>query len=68
MPITFIDSYKPFDQKGSKRVTVQIHYLNPIYYEEYKDLNTVELANMVHFRIKAMLNQENNIDKSKREL
>lgn len=51
LPIALIDSYKVLDQKGSKRVTVQIHYLEPIYYEEYKDLKATELAQMVHSRI-----------------
>lgn len=51
LPIAFIDSFKVLDQKGSKQVTVQMHYLEPIYYEEYKDMKTVELAAMVHARI-----------------
>ena len=51
VPVALIDSYKPFDEKGSKPVTVQIQYLKPIYYEEYKDLNTKELAKLVHDRI-----------------
>ena len=51
LPIALIDSYKVLDQKGSKKVTVQIHYLEPIYYEEYKELKTVELAAMVRDRI-----------------
>lgn len=51
LPVAFIDSYKPLDQRGSKRVTVQLHYLEPVSYEEYKDMNTVELAQMVHSRI-----------------
>ncbi len=51
VPVAVIDCYKVLDQKGSKPVTVQIHYLEPIRYEEYKDLNTVELAQMVRSRI-----------------
>lgn len=57
VPVVFIDSFKVLDQKGCKPVTVQIHYLEPIYYEEYKDMNTVELATMVHDRIEAVLNE-----------
>ncbi|MGN0386807.1 MAG: lysophospholipid acyltransferase family protein [Lachnospiraceae bacterium] len=67
LPVTFIDSFKPLDQKGSKKVTVQLHYLKPIYYEEYKDLNTVELAKMVHSRIEKIINEKVNIDRSKEE-
>lgn len=51
VPVAFIDSYKVLDQKGSKPVTVQIHYLEPICYDEYKNLKTVELAALVQDRI-----------------
>ena len=51
VPIALVDCYKVLDQKGSKPVTVQIHYLKPIEYEEYKDLNTKELAALVRSRI-----------------
>lgn len=47
VPIAFIDSYKVLDQKGSKSVSVQLHFLKPIPYEEYKDLKTVDIANLV---------------------
>ena len=55
LPIALIDSYKVLDQKGSKPVTVQIHFLEPIPYEEYKELNTVELAEMVHSKIEKVV-------------
>ena len=51
VPVAFIDSYKVLDQKGSKPVTVQMHYLKPIPYEEFKDLKTVDLAELVKSRI-----------------
>ena len=51
VPIALVDCYKVLDQKGSKPVTVQIHYLKPIEHEEYKDLNTKELAALVRSRI-----------------
>lgn len=51
VPIAFIDSYKVLDQKGSAPVTVQIHYLQPILYEEYKGMKTTELAALVKNRI-----------------
>lgn len=52
VPIAFVDSFKVLDQKGCKPVSVQIHYLKPIGYEEYKDLKTVDLAAMVQDRIR----------------
>lgn len=57
LPVAFIDSFKPFDQKGSKPLTMQIHYLEPIPYEEFKDMNTVQLAAMVHERIENTLKE-----------
>lgn len=57
LPVALIDCFKVLDQKGSKQVTVQIHYLEPIYYEEYKSLKTVELAEMVHSRIEKTVNE-----------
>lgn len=55
VPVCFIDSFKVLDQKGSKRVSVQMHYLKPIAYEEYKDLKTVDVAELVKSRIQEVL-------------
>lgn len=52
-PVAFVDSFKVLDQKGSKPVEVQIHYLEPIPYEEYKDMKTNEVAELVKGRIQA---------------
>lgn len=51
VPVAFIDSFKVLDQKGSDPVSVQMHYLAPIPYEEYANLKTVELAALVKERI-----------------
>lgn len=53
VPVALIDCYKAFDQKGCAPVSMQIHYLPPISYEEYKDMKTPELAQLVHDRIEA---------------
>jgi len=55
LPLAFVDSIKVLDQKGSDPVTVQLHYLPPIPYEEYKDLKTVEIAALVKERIQATI-------------
>lgn len=57
LPVAFIDCFKVLDQKGCKPVDIQIHYLEPIPYEEYKGMNTVELARMVHDRIEAVVKE-----------
>ena len=36
---------------------VQLHFLKPIPYEEYKPLKTVELAAMVKERIQAVIDE-----------
>ena len=51
VPLAFIDSFRVLDEKGSKPVSVQLHYLKPIEYEEYKDLKTTEIAELVKSRI-----------------
>lgn len=51
LPLCFIDCFKPLDEKGSKPLTVQLHYLPVIPYEEFQGLSTVELAALVKGRI-----------------
>ena len=51
IPVALIDSFKPFDTNTIKKVTVQVHILKPLYYEEYKDMKTVEIAEEVRKRI-----------------
>lgn len=51
VPVALVDSFEVLDQKGSKPVTVQIHYLKPICWEEYGNLKTTELAALVKERI-----------------
>lgn len=58
LPIALIDTYKVLDQKGSRPITVQLHFLEPIAYEEYKDLNTTELAKMVKARIEKTVSEK----------
>ena len=59
VPCALIDSYKPFDEKSTKPVTVKLVYLPPIRYEEYVDMKTVEIADMVKARIEAAIAEYN---------
>ena len=52
LPIAVIDSYKVLDQKGSAPVTMQIHFLPPIPYEEYAGMKTAEIAALAQSRIR----------------
>ncbi len=55
VPCALIDSFKPFDENSIKPVTVKLIYLPPMYYDEYKDLKTVEIAAEVKRRIEAAI-------------
>ena len=57
MPAALIDSYKAFDTHSIERLTVQVHYLKPIYYEEYKNLKSQEVAALVQSRIKKAIEE-----------
>lgn len=51
VPCALIDAFKPFDEKSIKPLTVKIIYLAPLYYNEYKDMKTIEIAAEVKRRI-----------------
>lgn len=55
VPLAFIDSFKVLDQDGCDPLIVQLHYLEPIYYDEYKDMKTNEIAEMVQERIRKVI-------------
>lgn len=57
VPIAYIDSFKVLDQKGSAPVSVQMHYLRPIPYEEYQGMKTVDVAALVKARIAAAIEE-----------
>ena len=43
VPVALIDSFKPFDTNSITPVTVQVHFLEPLLYEEYKDMKKMKL-------------------------
>ena len=47
VPVAVVDSYKLFDINSLKRVTTQVHFLEPLYYEDYRYLNTKEISERV---------------------
>ena len=55
VPVALVDSFKPFDTNTIRPVTVQVHFLEPIYYEEYKDKKTTEIAAEVQKRIQQVI-------------
>lgn len=57
VPVALIDSFKPFDTNSIKPVTVQVHFMEPLFYEEYKDMKTTEIAEVVQERIQKTINE-----------
>lgn len=51
VPIALIDSYKVFNSFYLWPIKTQVHFLEPLYYEDYKDLKSKEIAVIVKQRI-----------------
>lgn len=57
VPVALIDSYKPFELNSLKPVTTQVHFLEPIYYEDYKELSSREISELVRNQIVNTINE-----------
>ena len=57
VPVALIDSFKPFDTNTISQVTVQVHFLEPILYEEYQNMKTTEIAEIVKKRIEKVIHE-----------
>lgn len=57
VPVALIDSYKVFNSFSLGPVTTQVHYLEPIFYEEYGSLKTHEIAELVRNRIQEKIDE-----------
>lgn len=51
VPVAMLNSYQAFDTNSIHPVTVQVHFLEPFYYEDYKDMKSTEIAKVVRARI-----------------
>ena len=51
VPVAMLNSYQDFDTNSIHPVTVQVHFLEPLYYEDYKDMKSTEIAKIVRARI-----------------
>lgn len=57
VPVALIDSYVPFDRNTIRKTTVQVHFLKPICYEEYKNMKSTEIAEEVRSRIEKTIKE-----------
>lgn len=51
VPVAIYDSHLVFDFNSLRKVTTQVYFLDPIYYEEYGGKTTLEISQMVKERI-----------------
>lgn len=57
VPIAIIDSYKAFDMHSISKLTVQVHYLKPLYYEDYQGKKSTEIAIIVSDMIRKTIEE-----------
>lgn len=57
VPTVLIDSYKVYNSWQLTPVTTQVHFLEPIYYEEYKGMKTQQIAAVVKERIQKKIDE-----------
>ncbi len=55
VPVAIYDSHIPFDFNSLRKVTTQVHFMDPIYYDDYAEMSTKEISEMVKERIEAKL-------------
>ena len=55
VPVAIYDSHLPFDFNSLRKVTTQVCFLDPLYYEDYCDMNTQEIAKLVKQRIEEQM-------------
>lgn len=55
VPVALINSFKPFDTNTISPVTVQVHFLPPLLYDEYKNMKTKEIADKVQKQIQQVI-------------
>ena len=57
VPVALLNSHRVLDEQGSAPVKVQLHYLDPIPYEEFEGMKATEVAALVKQRIQEAIDQ-----------
>lgn len=63
VPVAIYDSHIPFDFNSLRKVTTQVYFMDPIPYEEYADMSTQKVSEMVKERIENKLDELEQIRK-----
>lgn len=67
VPVAIIDSYRPFGVNSLRKVKTQVHFLEPIYYEEYGGMKSAEIAELVKSRISEKIDLQLKLKERHRE-
>lgn len=62
VPVALINSFRPFDINSLRQEHVEVHYMEPIWPEQYIGMKTSEIAHLVHDRIQEEINK--NVDRN----
>ena len=57
VPVALVDSYKVYNSWQITPVKTQVHFLKPIFQEEYRELNTTQIGAIVKERIQNKLRE-----------
>ncbi len=57
VPVALIESYRPFGVNSIRPVTTQVHFLEPLYYDDYKEMTSVEIAALVRDKIRGTIDR-----------
>lgn len=68
VPVALVDSYRAYEGFAIGLITTEVHFLEPIQYEEFKDMKTPEIAAMVRSRIEAAVNESLEARKARKRL
>ena len=68
VPVAMLDSYKAFDTNSIRPVTVQVHFLKPLYYEDYKDMKSTEIAELVRNQVVKRVEEAEAVSEKYREI
>ena len=55
VPVVLYDSWKVYNSMSVGKIKTQVHFLEPINYDEYKDMKTSQIAEMVKRKIEEKL-------------
>lgn len=64
VPVALIDAYKPYNSWDIGEIKTYVYYLKPILFDEYKDMNTQQIADLVKTRIENKIKEVKKLDRN----